>query len=406
MCYPPGTLPLSWWVRPFFNTMRSFLPYFSWITGYTRYITLAVRLVVIILVLNELAPAPPRITLGSPQTVQTEHPMVCVHTRLTDEVEEWKIQRTLSMVREMGAGTIVEFFPWPYIEGNRPGEYDWAYSDRIIRHAQNQGLTVIARLGLVPGWARPPVEQKVTTLQYLPEDHFDSFARFVGAFVAHYPSISAVIIWNEPNLSREWGDRPVDPEAYTDLLRVSYEAAHTANPDIIVLGGALAPTLEPEDSASGMNEMRYLERMYEAGAADYFDALAVHTYGFVDPPEDAPDPDVINFRRVELLRDIMVQYGDANKPVYITESGWNDDPRWSNAVRPGQRLLYTLDAYNMAESWPWLKRLCIWNFRQPFDYDNRRDAYYSLVSSDFYPKPIYEVLQAYARGWEIPYELE
>ncbi len=133
----------------------------------------------------------------------------------------------------------------------------------------------------------------------------------MGAFVARYlGSDRRVIIWNEPNLSREWGDRPVDPEAYTELLRLSYQAAHAADPDILVLGGALAPTTEPEDSSGGMNEIRYLERMYEAGAAPYFDALAAHTYGFTHPPDDDPDPDVINFRRIELLRAVMVRYGD------------------------------------------------------------------------------------------------
>lgn len=353
--------------------------------------------------LVSVRPAPPRLVLGPPQSVQTANVTVCVHTRLTDEVEEWKIQRTLQLVREMGAATIVEFFPWPYIEHER-GTYDWEHADRIMRHAQNQGLTVLARLGLVPGWARPPVHEKVTTLTYLPYDRFEDFAQFVGAFVARYGDrLGGVIIWNEPNLSYEWGDRGPDPEAYTGLLRLAYQAAHAANPDVLVLGGALAPTTEPEGSGSGMNEMRFLERMYQAGAAPYFDALAAHTYGFTAPPSAAPDPAVINFRRIELLRAVMEHYGDGNKPVYITESGWSDDPRWTRAVRPGQRIAYTLEALNMATAWPWVERLCLWQFRQPADTFNRRDAYYALVSSDFVIKPIYEAVQAYARGWPIPY---
>ena len=32
----------------------------------------------------------PYVILGPPQTVQTQHPITCVHTRLTDEVEEWE----------------------------------------------------------------------------------------------------------------------------------------------------------------------------------------------------------------------------------------------------------------------------------------------------------------------------
>ena len=44
-----------------------------------------------------------------------------------------------------------------------------------------------------------------------------------------------------------------------------------------MLAGALAPTLEPAGSPNGMNDLVYLERMYQAGAAAYFDALAIHT---------------------------------------------------------------------------------------------------------------------------------
>lgn len=372
-------------------------------TLYT-YVGLALRLIVAVFLLRDLTPAPPRVHLDPPQTVETEHPVVCAHTRLTDEVEEWKIQRTLHMVREMGASTIVEYFPWPYVEGKR-GTYNWEHPDRIMRHAHNQGLTVIARLGLVPNWARPPVQEKVTTLTYLDEDYFEDFAAFVGAFVNRYANqIGGIIIWNEPNLSLEWGGRAPDPEAYTELLRLSYAAAHAAQPDIVVFGGALAPTTEPAHSSAGMNEIDFLNRMYATGAADTFDVLAVHTYGFTHPPTADPDPATINFRRIELLREVMIAHGDEDTPITITESGWSDDPRWANAVRPGQRITYTLEAFQMVETWPWADQLCIWIFRQPADYRNRRDTYYSLVSSDFYAKPIYEAIQAYARGWENPYQ--
>ena len=371
-------------------------------TLYT-YLGLVLRLAVAVFLLHDLAPAPPRVHLDPPQTVETEHPVVCVHTRLTDEVEEWKIQRTLQMVREMGASTLVEYFPWPYVERER-GTYNWTHPDRIMRYAENQGLTVIARLGLVPGWARPPVQEKVTTLTYLDEDYFEDFAAFVGAFVNRYANqIGGVIIWNEPNLSLEWGGRAPDPEAYTELLRLSYNAAHAAQPDIIVLGGALAPTTEPAHSSTGMNEIDFLTRMYAAGAANYFDVLAAHTYGFTHPPDADPDPATINFRRIELLREVMIAHGDGDTPITITESGWSDDPRWANAVRPSQRITYTLEAFHMVEVWPWADQLCLWIFRQPVDHRKRRDRYYALVSSDFYAKPIYEAIQAYARDWENPY---
>ncbi len=350
-----------------------------------------VRLALALFVLWSLRPPPVLVIVGPPQKVHTTNPLVGVHTRLTDEVEEWKIQRALQMVRQMGASWIVEFFPWPYIEP-RQGDWDWEHADIVIRHARAQGLTVIARLGFVPEWARP----KDTTFNYIDPEYYDEFANFVAAFLARYRGeVNHVIIWNEPNLSLEWGYRPVDPVAYTEMLRVVYPAAHAANPEAVVLAGALAPTLEPPGSAAGLSDLLYLEAIYQAGAAPYFDALAVHAYGTGFPPEAEPDPNVINFRRTELLRVIMEAYGDGHKPIYITEGGWNDHPRWARAVRPAQRVTYTVDAYRWAyEHWPWCRAVAFWAFRFPAPQRNYQD-YSTFVTTDFRPKPVYLAVQEY-----------
>jgi hypothetical protein len=212
--------------------------------------------------------------------------------------------------------------------------------------------------------------------------------------------VDHIIVWNEPNLSFEWGYREVIPARYVELLRVAEPAIRRGNPDAVVLAGALAPTLEPVGSPFGMNEIDFLERFYQAGGADYFDALAMHTYGFKFPPDDPPDPQVLNFRRAELLRAVMEKYGDGDKPVYITESGWNDHPRWTKAVRPGQRIAYTLDAWRYAEEhWPWAEAVCNWAFRYPAPVRSYPD-YFTLVTPEFAAKPIYDEIQAWARGWE------
>jgi len=358
------------------------------------------RAAFLLLAMRAIAPHPAYVTVGTPQQVVTEHPITCVHTRLTDEVEEWKIQRTLEMVREMGAPAIVEFFPWPYIETS-PGNYDWARFDRIVEHAEAQGLTLIARLGMVPEWAQPDPDAVDfdVTINYLPAGSVDDFASFVEAFAQHYRGrIDTLILWNEPNLAFEWGYEQPDPARYLALLRAAYPAAHRGNPGVTVLAGALAPTLEPPGSPHGLNELDYLTALYEGGFKDLSDGLAVHTYGFKFPPGDPPAPDVLNFRRAELLRDIMVAYGDADKPVFITESGWNDHPRWTRAVRPGQRITYTLDALAYAEdNWPWAEQVCLWAFRYPAPTQSYPD-YFTLVGPDFTPRPIYTAIQAWARG--------
>jgi hypothetical protein len=357
-------------------------------------LTWLARLAVTLAVLAVLTTPPgPIVTVGPGQQVVTRNPKMGVHTRLTDEVEEWKIKRTLEMVREMGAPWIVEYFPWAYYEPE-PGRYNWDHPDMVVKHARAQGLTVVARLGLVPKWARP----KDSPDLLLEESRYNDFGNFVAAFVRHFEGqVNYVIIWNEPNLSLEWGMRPVDPESYTRLLKVAYERAKAANPNVQVLGGALAPTLAPDGNEWGLSDLAYLERMYTAGAGQYFDILAVHAYGWKFPFDDPPSADKVNFRRVELVRQVMADNGDQEKPIFISEGGWNDHPRWTKAVRPAERISNTIGAYDWAQrEWPWCMGVAFWAFRYPWPARTYQD-YYTFVTTDFVPKAIYLEAQKYAR---------
>lgn len=336
---------------------------------------------------------PRGVALGPQQSVESINPKIGMHTRLTDEVEEWKINRTLEMVREVGATYIVEYFPWAYAEGSK-GRFDWYHSDLVIDHAKRQGLTVVARLGYVPEWARP----EHTTPLYLDEEHFDDFGAYAAAFAQRYAdSVDDIIIWNEPNLSLEWGYTPPDAAKYTEMLRVVYPMIKAVNPTVNVLAGALAPTIAEPGSEWAVNDLTFLQQMYDAGAAPFFDMLAIHSYGWSSDPDEPAAPEAINFRRTELLRQIMVENGDGAKRAMVTEAGWNDHPRWTRAVRPAQRIENTIRAYELAQEWDWLEALAMWAFRYPWDAKSYQDNY-TFVRSDFEPKPIYDELQRYSRG--------
>ena len=356
-----------------------------------KYARILVRLLLFLILLRLLLPAPILVITGPLQTVHSNHPITGVHTRLTDEVEEWKIKRSLELVRQMGAPWIVEFFPWAYYQGS-DGDIAWEHPDQVVNHAHAQGLKVIARIGLTPDWARPPD----TPLTYLDADAYDDFAAFAAAFAERYRGkVDYLVIGNEPNLSYEWGYRTTTAEDYVDLLKVVYPAAKAANPDVQILAGALAPTLEPEGSPWGLNDLQYLAQMYEGGAAPYFDGLAVHAYGLTFPADAEPDPDILNFRRIELVREVMVNAGDGDKSIFVTEAGWNDHPRWTMAVRPGQRIQYTLDALQIAEEkWPYVEMLAIWTLRYPAPTKSYMD-YFTLVTPEFVKKPIYSAIKVY-----------
>ena len=382
--------------RPEPSTPASASPQW-WEPPRTRLIAAVAVTLIVAITLTIVQARRANVPLGPQRTVETINPKIGIHTRLTDEVEPWKIKRTLEMVREMGSPWIVEYFPWAYVEG-QPGRFDWQHSDLVIDHAERQGLTVIARLGFVPEWARPPD----TSPLYLDEERYSDFGRYAAEFAARYAGrVQYIIVWNEPNLALEWGFAAVDPAKYVNMLKTVYPMIKEANPDVKVLAGALAPTLAPPGSPDGMNDLAYLEAMYELGAAPYFDILAIHAYGWYSDPDEPADPAVVNFRRSELLRAVMVANGDEAKRAMITEGGWNDHPRWTRAVRPGQRITYTIRAYEVAlQEWPWMEAVAWWAFRYPWDAKSYQD-YYTFVRTDFEPKPIYEEVQRYSQGGAI-----
>jgi len=127
--------------------------------------------------LSSSQPHPPPL----PLRLTARRPKIGVHTRLTDEVEPAKIRKTLDMVVAMGASWIVEYFPWAYVE-SAPGVYNWNHADLVINAAVDRGLTLVARVDLVPDWARPAN----TTARYLAASGYPAYAHYLAAFTRRY----------------------------------------------------------------------------------------------------------------------------------------------------------------------------------------------------------------------------
>ncbi|WP_026370358.1 cellulase family glycosylhydrolase [Kallotenue papyrolyticum] len=329
---------------------------------------------------------PPR--LGPQQQVVTANPKIGVHLRLSGTEDEALLQRELSQVREMGAAWVVDLFPWAYVQPRGRRSFDWRGADLLVAHARRQGLQIIARLDIVPAWARP----RRSTDRFLDPPHYDDFARYAAAFAARYrDQVPMIVIWNEPNLVFEWGSRPPDPQAYAALLKRVYPAVKQANPTMLIAAGALSPGADVPGTR--MDDLAYLRAMLDAGAP--FDVLAVHAYGAQAPADEPPHPDRVNFRRVEVYRDLLRARGLA-QPLVITEGGWNDHPRWHGAVSPADRLRWTVDAYRLAAAWDDVMAVCLWQFRGPITHTYHDN--YNFVAADGTPKAIYWAVQAYARA--------
>ena len=307
-----------------------------------------------------------------------------IHTLSADDA-------ALHQVHDIGAQYVVQVFAWREIEPTR-GEFHWEYTDWLLRAADYYHLRVIARLDQTPDWAA----KGSTALNAPPEDDGD-YGDFVAAVAERYRGrIPAYIIWNEPNLAREWGNRPPDPAAYAALLKLAAARVRAADPAASVLSAGLASTNENDGLA--MDDRVFLRALYAAGGGASFDILAAHPYPFAHPPEDARGTDAgLNFNRIQDWRDIMVANGDADKPIWITEFGYpTETPPNQTALRVSEpdQARWTVEAYEMArQEMPYVQLFTVWNLTRESPATNDQ-AGYSLIRADGSPKPVFADLRA------------
>jgi hypothetical protein len=336
---------------------------------------------------------------------------VGVNVFLEQEVEPEKRQRSLELLRDAGVGWIRQELPWEQIEpvakgqttDPKFGESTWAKFDDIVERANSLGLNLILRVDTSPRWALPADAQDGLGPPLREADYWD----FLSQVATRYRGkVAAYQVWNEPNLNSEWGRQPPDAAAYARLLRGASERIHSADPSARVLMAALAPTLT--ENADALNELTYLQELYDAGVRGTFDVLAVQAYGLRGGPDDPRvDRADVTFSRPLLVRQVMERNGDAATPIWATEMGWNVNPpdfpiQSYGRVTPSLQARYTVRAFErVREQWPWMQVVCVWYWKRPDETNRNQDWFwFRLADPDFSLQPVYYALRdASLMGW-------
>lgn len=309
-----------------------------------------------------------------------------------EQYAEDELDNALTLIAEAGFVWVRQSFYWSQIEA-ASGDFEWTTSDRIISAAsRHPEIRLVAVLEDTP--PSPPIDP-------------DRFASFARAFAARYGEhIDYYQIWDEPNLSAHWGGGPVNPTAYADLLARCAIAIRAADRSAVRAGEAdahivlagLAPTIET--GPQNLSDVRYLDQLYQAGAAPYFDAVAGKPYGFDTGPGDRRATElVLNFSRLLLLRETMLGHGDGSKPLWASHWGWNalppdwagPPPVWGQTDETTQAAR-TIAALDRARTeWPWTGALILENFQPLGGNDDARWGF-ALVGQDGNPRPVYEAI--------------
>jgi hypothetical protein len=281
--------------------------------------------------------------------------------------------------------------------------FQWVriYFPEQVDEAERYGLKVL----LLLGW-----EAALTDVQGWGDYVYDVVSRYRGRIAAYQ-------ICNEPNLAEMW-HRPqhADPAEYVAFLREAYLRAKEADPNCIIVSAGLG--VNGGAGALAMDDVEFLRGMYAAGAKPCFDVLGSHPYGFGYAPEDASSNPVHCFRRVEQQRAVMVQYGDAAKPIWLTEVGWITEPPlwcrtydgwsgwWWQRVSLQTQADYLVRAYRFARTnWPWIGVMFIWNMDYSLapwnDYCDPK-SWFAVLNHDGTPRPAYWELARMAQEQPAP----
>ncbi len=158
------------------------------------------------------------------------------------------------------------------------------------------------------------------------DDYLNAYAAFLGEVAAL--GADAIEVWNEMNIDREWTQGQIHPNNYAKMLRPAYTAIKAANPDTLVITGALSPTGAESvfGPAKVWNDDRYYLGMASANIADYADCIGVHyNEGVLPPSQLGGDPREYDYPTryfISQMDRVAFPFRNENIPMCITELGY------------------------------------------------------------------------------------
>ncbi len=337
-----------------------------------------------------------------PAQSATAGPQVGVVGDLSWGISRTDMDRTVAMMRDAGVTWVRVNVSWSGGEPNTKGTLNqgWlADIDYAVTQARAAGIQVLMPIADgVPYWASAdPAKYTDSTGNHWnklwkPTNPAD-YADFVRGVVNRYKNLGVHTyeVWNEPNYARFWPSGP-SPADYTQLLAAAAPAIRQADPSATVILGGLSK-----------GDYVYLDGLYRAGAAPYFDAVAIHPYtGAVDPTWCWNQAGTTKlawdaFCSIEEVRRTMVAYGDSAKSIWLTEFGWSTTTG-TYGVSEATQADYFTKAMTKLQSYPYVKAALWYNFRNTYwlrDDPAQWGANLGMIRTNFTTKPVYAAL----KGW-------
>ncbi|MCB8979379.1 MAG: hypothetical protein H6657_18360 [Ardenticatenaceae bacterium] len=153
-------------------------------------------------------------------------------------------------------------------------------------------------------------------------DHinFGEYVQFLAGVAALGPD--AIEVWNEMNIDFEWPAGQIDPAGYVNnMLAPAYNAIKAANPNVMVISGAPAPT-GFDNGTNAWADNRYMAGMLAAGGGNYADCIGAHYNAGASSPSTVSGHPTGSAHYSWYLLPTLNVYAQLGKPVCFTELGY------------------------------------------------------------------------------------
>ncbi len=201
---------------------------------------------------------------------------------------------------------------WGYVTiPIRTDERDKEKWSRFFQHCRENSIIPILRLATYADktrWATPTGLDLIDFANFLNELPWPTKNRYI-------------ILFNEPNHSKEWGGY-VSPKEYANLLVQARDIFKARSDDFFLISGGL--DMSAPSNITSEDALRYFREMTRTSPKWYqsIDGIGVHAYpnpAFSSSPKSKTRYGITSYR-YEL--DQLKRLGFSGKPVFITETGY------------------------------------------------------------------------------------
>lgn len=310
------------------------------------------------------------------------------------------IARVVSGLTDIGATWARILMDWRLINTS-PGVYNWTFLDAALIALTNAGINVLLVPNDIPFWTPTP----------------PAFATFLTVAAQRYGPGGVVTlavpvrnweIWNEPNF---FFGQPPDGGTIASMYayqKAGYDAIKAVDPGAFVISAGLIPVPNGWFTTAAVT---WLTGMYAAapvGGPYPWDGVGYHPYSGTETTALEPTAAQQNIADIARLYQVMTAYGDAGKPLWFTEFGFETHPNGLASglfVTPAVQAQWLVQEINtlqtvVAQLGATTGPMFLYNYRNSLADDGAVNGQYGMgvVKFDFTPQPSWAAIRSLISG--------